>query len=419
MNAVLLLMGLLVLSYIGSFLVTRRSVGSTGLPSGIEYAALGYLLGPHALGIIGPDDLKAFEPVVQVALGWLAFGIGLEFGFADNRRVKFGRIAFASFGALVTGAAVAAATWGAIVALHVDITANQRFLLAGGVGAACSETTRHAVTWIISRYGAHGALAELLDDVAQVDDFFPLLAVSVLFSLDRSGTTSVVAVHEPLRDLPAITATIGLVLGAGAALLLRSEMRIEDTWTILFGVALLTIGTAARLGVSTLTASFFMGLAVSLLSQHGRQLRAMVAPTERPVLLPALLLAGAHLEFQSSRALPWVAAAAIGTRVLTKIVLGWGLAAAAPPARKAGSLFGLSLMSSGSLAMCIGLAFALRMPGVVGDTVLAVAAISATAGEFIGPARLRRTLQLAGELDAEIATSAAANTATAAPERSA
>src|SRR5579862_1162222 len=60
-NAVLLLMGLLVLSYIGSFLVTRRSVGSTGLPSGIEYTALGYLLGPHALGLIGPDDLKAFE----------------------------------------------------------------------------------------------------------------------------------------------------------------------------------------------------------------------------------------------------------------------------------------------------------------------------------------------------------------------
>jgi len=61
-NAILLLMGLLVLSYIGSFLVTRRSVGSAGLPSGIEYTALGYLLGPHALGLIGPDDLKAFEP---------------------------------------------------------------------------------------------------------------------------------------------------------------------------------------------------------------------------------------------------------------------------------------------------------------------------------------------------------------------
>ena len=39
MNAVLILVGLLVLSYLGSFLVTGRSVRG-GLPSGVEYAAL-------------------------------------------------------------------------------------------------------------------------------------------------------------------------------------------------------------------------------------------------------------------------------------------------------------------------------------------------------------------------------------------
>jgi hypothetical protein len=56
-------------------------------------------------------------------------------------------------------------------------------------------------------------------------------------------------------------------------------------------------------------------------------------------------------------------------------------------------------MSSGALAMSIGLAFALRFPGFVGDTVLVVAAVAATAGEFVGPARLRGALQAAGEID--------------------
>jgi Kef-type K+ transport system membrane component KefB len=398
-NAILLLMGLLVLSYLGSFLVARRSVGGAGLPSGIEYTALGFVLGPHALGLVGPDDLRAFEPVVQVALGWLAFGIGLDFGFAGPRRVRAGRMAFSSFGAIVTGTSVAAATWLALRLLRVDLTPDNRFLLAGGIGAACSETTRHAVSWILDRYGARGELAETLNDIAHADDMFPLIAVAVLFALDRVPTAAVVTVALPLRDLPALTASIGFVLGAGAALLLRSEMRIEDTWSVLFGVSLLVIGTAARLGLSAITASFFMGLAVSTLSHHGRQLRAMVGPTERPVLLPALVLAGAHLDFRSSSALPWIAAAAIGARVLAKVVLGWMLAVRSPAARKAGPLLGLSLMSSGSLAMCIGLAFALRMPGPVGDTVLVVAAISATVGEFVGPTWLRRTLQVAGEIE--------------------
>jgi hypothetical protein len=56
-------------------------------------------------------------------------------------------------------------------------------------------------------------------------------------------------------------------------------------------------------------------------------------------------------------------------------------------------------MSSGALAISIGLVFALRFPGAIGDTVLVVAALSATVGEFVGPARLRRTLLLAGEID--------------------
>lgn len=69
MNAILILMGLLVLSYLGSFLMTGRTVGGVGLPSGVEYAALGFVLGPHALDLVGGDSVAAFEPVVEVALG--------------------------------------------------------------------------------------------------------------------------------------------------------------------------------------------------------------------------------------------------------------------------------------------------------------------------------------------------------------
>lgn len=133
----------------------------------------------------------------------------------------------------------------------------------------------------------------------------------------------------------------------------------------------------------------------------------MVGPTEHPVLLPALLLAGARIDFRVSSALPWIAAAAIGARILAKIVLGWGFAIASPVARKAGAWVGLSLLSSGSLAVSIGLAFALRFPGLVGDTVLAVAVASVTVGEFIGPVRLRAALRSAGEIeDAKVAPAA-------------
>jgi hypothetical protein len=397
MNAVLLLMGLLVLSYLGSFLVGGRTLRGAGLPSGVEYVALGFLFGPHVLDLVGGDMLASFEPVVQVALGWLAFAVGLDFGFAGEKRVRIGSLVLGTLGAIVTGGSVAAATWFALRAMHVGGSVRDQILLAGGIGAACSETTRHAVRWVVERENAHGPLAERLNEIAHADDLLPLLAVAVLFAL---APTPDVTVPLALRDWPAITVGIGLLIGGGASLLVRSELKLDETWAVLFGVSLLAIGATARLQLSTLTASFFLGLAMSAFSKHGRELRAMVAPTERPVLLPALVLAGAHIDFQSSPYLALVATAAIAARLFAKLFTGWLMSAASKSARKGGGLVGLSLMSSGALAISIGLAFALRFPGQVGDSVLVVAAVSALFGEFVGPVRLRLSLVHAGEIDA-------------------
>ncbi len=397
MNAVLLLMGLLVLSYLGSFLVAGRSRAAAGLPSGVEFVALGFVLGPRVLDLVGSDMLASFEPVVQVALGWLAFAVGLDFGYAGGRRVRLGSLALGTLGSLVTGAAVASATWLVLRRLHLGASVREQILLAGGVGAACSETTRHAVRWVVARQNARGPLAERLNEIAHADDLLPMLAVAVLFALQP---TPDVHVAVPLRDWPAITVGIGLLLGAGGSLLVRSELRVDETWAVLFGVTLLVIGATARLALSTLTASFVLGMAVAALSRHDQELRRMVAPTERPVLLPALVLAGAHLDFHASAKLPLLAAAAIGARLAAKVVVGWMLSLASRDARKAGGLVGLSMMSSGALSISIGLVFALRFPGWVGDTVLVVAALSATFGEFVGPFRLRRSLEVAGEIEA-------------------
>jgi Kef-type K+ transport system membrane component KefB len=394
-NAILILVGLLVLSYLGSFLVGGRSVRGIGLPSGVEYVALGFVLGPHALGLVGGDNLAAFEPVVQVALGWLAFVIGLDFGFVGEKRVRVGSLVLGSLSALLAGGAAASAVWFTMDRLGIGGSMTERILLAGGAGAACSQTTRHAIRWIVDRHDGRGPLADRINELAHTDDFLPLVAVSILFALEPARD---VAMKVPLRDWPAITIGLGLLMGAGAALLLRIEMPIEDTWAVLFGVSLIAIGTATRLAISTLTVCFFMGIAVSVLTAHRDELRGMVGPTERPVLLPALVLAGARIDFRASPALPWLAAAAITGRIVAKIVTGWLLAAGSRPARKAGPLVGLSLMSAGALAMCIGLAFALRFPGVVGDSVLVISALAATVGEFVGPIRLRRALLAAGEI---------------------
>jgi Kef-type K+ transport system membrane component KefB len=400
LNALLVLMGLLLLSYLGSFLVGGRSIQGFGLPSGAEYVVLGLALGPWALGLLDHALVEAFDPIASVALGWLALVIGLDYGFTQNgERVRFTRILGSCLVAIVTAGIVGVATWFA-VGRFTTITGIDRLIVSGGVAAACSETTRNAVRWVVERHRAAGPLADLVAELAACDDLVPLLMTAVLFGL-RPVATLPWAHEVPHFDLwgwSAITVGIGIVLGVMTVLLLARELRRDETWLILIGVSLLGIGVTARLGLSTVTAMFVVGVVVSILSRHRHAVRVLATTTERPVLHPALLLAGAHLDVRTFATLPLVILCALVARTLAKLLVGGAIQTVSSHARTAGGAMGLGLMSSGALAMTIGLVFALRFPGPVGDLVLATAAAGAILGEFVGPATLRAGLRRAGEL---------------------
>ena len=395
MNAVWLLMGLLLLSYIGSFLVGGHALRGYGLPSGAEYVVLGFVLGPFSLGLVDRSTLSLFEPVSDVALGWLALVVGLGFGFARERRVGPSRLALGVALSLGVGGVVAAVVWVLAGQIARELDARDRTVLALGVGAACGETTRHAVAWVVQRYRASGRLSGLIDDLADSDDLGPLLIMGVAFALAPAaqGPWPV-----PVYAWTAITIAIGVAMGLIATVLLGSDFRLIQSWGVLLGSSLLTIGTASRFGLSPLLATFVMGVTMAGASQHRREIVAMVAPTERAVLLPVLLLAGAHLRPLAAPYLLPIAGAALGARVLAKLGAGLIVRATCEDARGTSPVLGLSMLSCGAVAMSMGLGFALRFPGNVGDAVLLAAAVSTVFGEFVGPAALRSVLRKAGEI---------------------
>ncbi len=399
MNAIFLLMGLLILSYLGSFLVSGRAVRGIGLPSGAEYVALGFVLGPHVLGVVGRAMLVSFEPIAQVALGWLALVIGLDFGFAGERRVRTQSLVLGVLGALMAGGVVFAAVLSLLQVYPVVPLGPDRWLLAGGAGAACAETTRHTVRWVVERHHAKGRVANLLAELSHADDVVPLLTVAALFAF--APKTASIPWHFFFTGWIGVTVILGFALGAIAALLLGREFSLQTTWGVLLGTSLLAIGVSARLELAPLAVTFFMGMGMAAVSRHRMVIRYAVAATERPVLLPALLLAGASINLKPLQATPGliaVVAVAIVARLFAKTLFGEILRIALPRVRPAGRFVGVGLLSSGTVSMSVGLVLALRFPGIVGDTALVTAAASAVFGEFVAPAALKRALVRAGEV---------------------
>jgi len=398
-----LLFSLLVIAYLGGFLMGGRGLRGWGLPSGSEWVVLGFVLGPAALGALGGHDINSFAPVATVAIGWIALLAGLTFGMDGARRIPVPRLALGIALGLLSGASVAGVTWLAL--RHVPGAGAElpgerdRLLAALGTGAALAGTSRHALRWAAERLGARGKVTELIGDVVQSDDLVPVVAAGILIGSDAS---------RGVPAMPGAGAAVGAVLGGLTALLLGREVRRSWLWALLFGVSLLATGLAEQLDVSVLATLFALGLVLMLASPLRGEIRPLPASVEGPVLLPALFIAGTRVTVGAGPVL-FVVGAAVVARLAGSALAAGLIGATHREVRRAGPALALGLAATGPLNVTVGLAFQLRFPGPVGDLILAAAAASAVAGEFIGPPALRRALRRAGELpEARAAEPAAA-----------
>jgi hypothetical protein len=402
MNALWGMMGLIAAAFVGSVLVARRSQARHGLASGSGPVLAGFLIGPTALGLVTPELLEVFNPLAQVGLGWLALILGLDYGWLDRRRIPTARLVGGTLAGLLTMAVVGAATFALLRRLQpsglVWWQDTTNWIAAGGIGAACAETTRHAVRWVADRLRARGPVTELLLDVSDADDLGPLLLCGALFTLQPPAGLRW-ATHPAV--LWAGQIGLGVAIGLLTALLVSRRFRSRSLWAVLFGMSMVAIGLAVRADLAVLTVGFCMGLGLSAVSSHRQAIRAAVLPGEVPLRLPALLLAGARIDVGQVPYLGWVIPTVLGARVLAKGLVAGCAALVSPPLRRAGAPLLPGLLACGPTSMSIGLAFALRFPGPIGETVLVSAAAATLLGELVAPVGLRAALRRSGEASVE------------------
>jgi hypothetical protein len=391
-DGIWLLLGLLLLAYLGSNLVGGRAIRGFGLPSGSEYLVLGFALGPHVLDVVGRSLARTFEPVVLVGTGWLSLVVAVGYVRVADRWIKPSRAAAGIVLGVLSCGAVAAAVY-FLSPLFAPFRGFERLAVALGIGACASATTRHSVRWVVERHGARGPLADFAADAARASAIVPPLALTVLFALAPGGALPAV----PVLGRIGITLAFGAAIGLVAALLLGRDFRRDESWGVLLGTGLLTAGAADRVGLSLLGAMFAMGLILAA-SRHRLDIKAMLTPTEKPVLLPVVLLAGAYVNLRLPTSVFVLVGLAVAAKIVVRVLLGGALAAG--PARGTGADFGVSMLASGGFTIAAALAFSTRVPGMASDTVLLFAVVSTILGEWLSPAALRRSLDRAGELHA-------------------
>ena len=387
MSEMALLLGLLVVSYLGSILLSGRALRGYGLPSGTEWVVLGFVIGPYGFAAVPNDSWTGFAPMAAVATAWLALAMGVEYGYAGDKRASLRGFLLGISFALVTTAAVGSAVF-AITLYWIRLPFDQAWLISAGLGLCSAETTRHVVRWVGEHGVGESALLSRIEEIADTDEIVPLFGLAVLFA---SLPTSSTSVQLSFGVWLAVTAALGIGLGTTCAMLIAGQRDGNDSWSVLLGAALLGTGIAWRLDISPLTVMFVMGIVLGLLSRHALTLREMLTKTESPVLLPTLLLGGALVRFEAP-GLGWIIASALVARTLIRGLLGYLLGWTNGLTNRQRTLLGFGMSSSGAVTMLVGLAFGFRFPGPVGNTVLSAAACMTALGELLGPSGLRRAL---------------------------
>ncbi|HEU5072990.1 MAG TPA: potassium transporter Kef [Polyangiaceae bacterium] len=396
MSEVLLLSVLLAAAYFGNLFVEGRSIRGFGLPSGAEWLVVGVILGPHALGVFQVSVIRDLEPLVVVGLGWTALVLGIDYGYVGDRRSSRRGLLLGLALSLLCAAVVAAAAF-AYCTLQLRLAASEALVVAATLALVSSETTRHAVRWISERQGAQGPLADILAEIADADGALPLLGLGVLVAI---STTAGLNVELPLGWRLAAAVALAVILGLIAAALLARSFAFGESWAVLIGVALLGIGISMRLGAAALTVMFICGVVISMLSHRHAELRRLLAPTERPVILPLLVLGGATLDLRSfSPVVIGLLGVVLLARIVAKLAGARLIAAFVPAARHSPGATGGALLASGTLSMSIGLYAYLSLEGRHGELALLAASVATAFGELVGPIMLRRALSRAGEIE--------------------
>lgn len=271
------------------FLVTRITK-KLRLPNVTGYILAGVLIGPYVLHLIPDSMISGMEFVTDIALAYIAFGVGKYFRISELRK-SGGRVILITLFEALFGAAAVSLTM--IFVFHLSVPFS---LLLGAIGSA---TAPASTIMTIRQYRAKGELVNTILQVVALDDAVALLAFSICAAVAEEMASGGTRMNWGVFLLPLALNAAVLVLGVGCGVLLRwiiTDRRSREHRLVLINAVIFALtGVCTMLDVSPLLACMLMGMVyVNLITD--RQLFKQVNHFTPPIMLLFFVLSGMRLE---------------------------------------------------------------------------------------------------------------------------
>ncbi len=364
------------------------------LPNVTGYIIVGILIGPYILNIIPTGTIAGMDFVTDIALAFIAFGVGRYLKLSVLKQNSKQIIIITLCEALLA-AIIVTLTMIYIFKLPISFS-----VLLGAIGSA---TAPASTIMTIRQYKAKGNFVNTLLQVVALDDAVALIAFSICTAIVRTLVSEEV-LRISIILLPLLINLIAISLGILAGFILDkliSSRRSRDNRLILAIAMLLAItGFCAAFNISPLLSCMAMGIAYINLSGN-KELFRQINQFAPPTLILFFVLAGMKLSIPVLLSTGWIGVAYFLIRIIGKYIgsfIGASLSGAPMEVRK---YLGLALVPQAGVSIGLAILGQRILPTDMGILLSTIILSSSVLYELIGPISAKVSLHLSNSIPSE------------------
>lgn len=380
----------LALMLIAGFVLTRFT-NTLNLPKVSGYILAGIVIGPFILNLVPPDISSNMGFVSDLALSFIAFGVG-KF-FKKDVLINTGKrvIIITLFESLTAGILVTLVIY---YLFHMDFTFS---LLLGAIATA---TAPASTLMTVNQYHAKGEFIDTLLQVVALDDVVCLFAFSIVSAIAKASSSTSVSSSDIV--LPVIYNVLMIFLGVFLGYFLSRLLiptRSKDNRLIL--VIALLCGLCAiceSLNISPLLSCMVFGASYINFTED-KKLFKQINNFTPPIMSLFFILAGVNLDLGALKTVGIIGVVYFLIRIVGKYLGTFVSSYILKTPKNIRNYLGLALIPQAGVS--IGLAYLGQrlLPQEMGNMLLTIILSSAVLYEMVGPVSAKIAIVLSGCID--------------------
>ncbi len=364
------------------------------LPNVTAYIISGLLIGPYVLDLIPHNIIDNMSFLSDLALGFIAFGVGKFFKKEVLKGTGTKVIVITIFESLLAGI---------LVTIVVGIffpTMGWSFALL--LGAIATATAPASTMMTINQYKAKGEFVNTLLQVVALDDVVCLLVFSIVTAIVEGTTSGNLQVINII--LPIIYNIIFIIIGFVVGLVLPKVIKgrsANSKLIVTVGLICIISGICSLLEISPLLSCMVFGASYINVSKDERTFK-YIEEFDPPIMLLFFVMSGMNMDLSAFGTIGIIGAVYFVIRIIGKYFGSFIGAKVVRSSKVTTNYLGFALIPQAGVA--IGLAFLGQrmLSAEIGDTFLSVILCSSVLYEMTGPILAKFALVKSGSITMEM-----------------